>query len=87
MRYHLQQQHRAHPSNLPLAGMRQLDRGLRGITFPMHSTSTAVRRVTRCSRTESMQSMPRGASDLSQCDSPAVEPVFSDFFAKTVRKS
>ena len=22
-----------------------------------------------------------------ECDSPAVEPVFSDFFAKTVRKS
>ncbi|HEV8510918.1 MAG TPA: zinc ribbon domain-containing protein [Gemmatimonadales bacterium] len=22
-----------------------------------------------------------------KCDSPAVEPVFSDFFAKTVRKS
>lgn len=51
-------------------------------------------RCTAChalfTRTESMtehaaQSPPRPACP--QCDSPAVEPVFSDFFAKTVRKS
>jgi len=49
-------------------------------------------RCTACdaqfSRTESMaEHAARGRPACPECDSPAVEPVFSDFFAKTIRKS
>ncbi|MGH7521541.1 MAG: FmdB family zinc ribbon protein [Gemmatimonadales bacterium] len=42
----------------------------------------------RFSRTESMaEHSARPGPACPKCDSRAVEPVFSDFFAKTVRKS
>jgi putative FmdB family regulatory protein len=42
----------------------------------------------RFARTESMtQHTPRSRPVCPKCKSRAVEPVFSDFFAKTVRKS
>jgi putative FmdB family regulatory protein len=42
----------------------------------------------RFSRTESMaEHSARPRPTCPKCESPAVEPVFSDFFAKTVRKS
>jgi len=42
----------------------------------------------RFSRTESMaEHSARSRPNCPECNSPAVEPVFSDFFAKTVRKS
>jgi len=46
----------------------------------------------RFSRNESMAEHSRGGGGPSRptcphCDSPAVVPVFSNFFAKTVRKS
>lgn len=49
-------------------------------------------RCTAChvlfSRTETMaEHSKRPHPVCPECDSPAVEPVFSDFFAKTVRKS
>jgi putative FmdB family regulatory protein len=49
-------------------------------------------RCTACdalfSRIESMaEHSVRSRPACPTCDSPAVEPVFSDFFAKTVRKS
>jgi putative FmdB family regulatory protein len=49
-------------------------------------------RCTACdalfSRAESMaEHAVHSAPACPKCDSPAVEPVFSDFFAKTVRKS
>jgi len=43
---------------------------------------------TRFTRTETMvEHSTRSRPDCPKCHSPAVEPVFSDFFAKTVRKS
>jgi len=49
-------------------------------------------RCTACdalfSRSESMaEHSAQSRLACPKCDSPAVEPVFSDFFAKTVRKS
>jgi putative FmdB family regulatory protein len=49
-------------------------------------------RCTAChelfSHTETMaEHAKRPSPACPKCDSPAVEPVFSDFFAKTVRKS
>ena len=49
-------------------------------------------RCTACdalfSRSESMaEHSVHSVPACPKCDSPAVEPVFSDFFAKTVRKS
>jgi putative FmdB family regulatory protein len=50
-------------------------------------------RCTACSelfaRTESIAEHggPRHRPRCPKCESPAVEPVFSEFFAKTVRKS
>ena len=42
----------------------------------------------RFARTESMtKHSARPRPTCPKCKSPAVEPVFSDFFAKTVRKS
>jgi putative FmdB family regulatory protein len=42
----------------------------------------------RFARTESMtEHSARPRPTCPKCESPAVEPVFSDFFAKTIRKS